>query len=108
MDDMLRDLLGRIDAKLDKLDSRVDDQGQTLVRVEAGYHEHHRRSLSNEEMVKLTREESKRMYQKLQAEIAPIKAHVAAFSGAGKALQLFGTIAALAVALIAVWKHLAH
>jgi hypothetical protein len=97
MDDMVRDLLGRIDAKLERIDERVDSQGQTLVRVEAGYHEHHRRSLANEEMV-----------LELKREIAPIKAHVAAFSGAGKALQLFGTIAALAVALIAVWKHLAH
>jgi hypothetical protein len=97
MDDMMRDFLNRLDAKIEKVSETQAEHGVLLAEVKVGYDEHHRRSLANEQMV-----------QELRKEIAPIKSHVAAFTGVKSAVQFSGVLASLALALFTLWKHLGH
>ena len=76
----MKDFTKMIEAKLDKLDHRLDSVDKTLVRQEENLKEHMRRTALLEE------------------EVQPIKAHVHQLRGAGKFLAL----ASSAIGILAV------
>lgn len=81
-------------------------QTTILAKVESGYDQHHARSLYNEELVKTTRDDSKKMFEALRAEIEPIKKHVAAWGGVAKAFALIGTAGTILGGTLALIKFL--
>lgn len=82
------DVWTRVEAKVDGLDTRLDNIDKTLVRQQAILEEHQRRSIANEENVKLLRDE-----------IKPIDKHVAMMNGAGKLITIIGVVAGLVAAI---------
>lgn len=61
----LKEQLEKMDVKLDKIDSRVDNLDITSVKQQAILEEHHKRSLANEAAVAILKEE-----------LTPVKEHV--------------------------------
>lgn len=104
---MLLEFLRSLKQDISEMREDVQSQGVVLAKVEAGYDKHHARSLHNEELVKTTREDSKKMFEALRAEIEPIKRHVAAWGGVAKFFALVGTAATVLGGTLALIKFLA-
>lgn len=73
---------------MEKMDSRLE-------RIERDLAEHMRRSLSNEEANRMTREH----LELARKELEPLKMHVAAWAGVAKAATVLGALAAAAVSI---------
>ena len=82
--------LERIEERLDSMESIQKLHGTMLE-------EHVRRSLLNEEHIKIAREEHKA----LVAAVEPLRMHVAAWGGVSKALTVLATLSGL---LFGAWK----
>lgn len=75
-------ILDKLDCKIDKLDDKLDVQNETTLRNTLSLEEHIRRTVQNEEMIELLRNDLK-----------PVEDHVKYVHGA---LKLLGLIALLA------------
>lgn len=78
-------LLVRVVKQLDRLEAKTEAIDRILVRHGVVLDDHVRRSLANEQMIALVREE-----------MAPLKTHVAAFGALAKALGALGTLVGIA------------
>ena len=76
----------KLDSKIDKLDERLDSIDKTLVRQEEQLAYHIKRT------------------NLLEADLKPVKRHVAHIEGVFKFLGIMATIATIAAALIQVLK----
>lgn len=112
---MLLELLKGLKADITDVRETVQHQGIILTRVEIGYEAHHNRSLHNEQVAKTAREDSlaarndaKKMFDALQAEISPLKSHVAAWGGVAKAIAVIAAVGSVATAIFGAVKFFAH
>lgn len=87
-DDVMKQVLDRIDRlddklekKLDKVEDRLDTMDKTLVKQEENLKEHMRRT------------------DLLEKDMQPVKKHVAMVHGAFKLIGLIGTLIAIAVGI---------
>jgi hypothetical protein len=108
MDPMLLELLKGMRTDISEMRQVQTEQGAVIAEVKIGYQQHHQRSLYNEELVKATREDSKKMFESLQSEINPIKTHVAAWGGVAKGLAIIGSLATITAAVVGLIKFLGH
>lgn len=91
---MSAELLVRLEAKMDQLSDKQTEMNVTLVKQEANVAEHMRRTDLLEEHI-----------GEIRKELSPIKAHVAAWGGAGKVLAVISALSALA---FTIWKFTGH
>lgn len=89
------DLMTLVLEKLDRLDDRLDAQGQTLVRLTATVEEHQRRSVAQEKVAEV-----------MAADLAPIKTHVAVVGGVAKALAAFGMVVSFVFGVLVALRTL--
>lgn len=82
------DVLDRVETKIDMLSEKLEEINITTVRQQAILEEHQRRSVANEEAVKL-----------LRSELKPLQDHASMVKGASKLITLTGVLAGLAAAL---------
>lgn len=107
MDPMLLEFLKGLKEDISDMRETLSAQSVVITKVEAGYDQHHARSLHNEELVRTTRDDSKKMFEALRAELEPIKRHVAAWGGVAKAFALIGTAGTILGGALALIKFLA-
>lgn len=69
----IKDKLEKIDSKLDRLDSRLDSVDVTLAKQSVILEDHTRRSLANEEAVKIAKDVADKAIETLKNEIKPIQ-----------------------------------
>lgn len=91
MDDTkwLKDALDKIESKVDRLDQRLDDQGETLVEQSVILNEHIRRTAASERRIEM-----------LQKNIQPMNSHIAKVEGIFKGLGLITVLAGIAKVLL--------
>lgn len=107
MDPLLSEILQEMRLDIKEQGKELAEAIRVLTEVRIGYHEHHRRSLSNEELVKITRQEAEEKMKAIQAQIEPLKNHVAAWGGVNKTLLVLGTIAGIVASGVALIKFVA-
>lgn len=91
---MSDEILARVEAKLDRVSEKQTDMNDTLIRQQGILNEHMRRTGLAEEGISIIRKE-----------MEPLKAHVAAWGGAGKVLVVVSVVVGIA---FTVWKLLGH
>lgn len=91
----MKEILDRIEAKVDKLDDRLDLVDITLVKQEANLKEHMRRTHLLEGKVEHIETE-------IQKELEPVKKHVNQVKIVAKIIGII--IPAIATIIIAYWK----
>lgn len=71
--DWIKSTLEKMDSKLDRLDVRLDNVDVTLAKQSVVLEDHTRRSLANEEAVKVNKETSDKALEVLKNELKPIQ-----------------------------------
>lgn len=90
-EDQILRALDKFESKLDSLDSRLDAVDKTLVKQEANLGEHMRRTDLAESRMDI-----------IQADIQPIKKHVAMMEGALKGIGVLATIVGIIAGIIKI------